>query len=274
MAPFWAHVLHGAEIEGRAHGLKVTYRSVRGSGDVAGELRELVVGMNLTGALLVGAPGGDVLGVLDEFGVPIVLVDTVLPGHDAVLSDNFGGAHAAVTHLIEAGHRDVAFIGGPVLEGSRHVDAVYSIKWRALGYRIALAEAGVAVREELLESCDLTSDGGYHACRRLLASGALFTAVFCGNDPTAVGVLRALRDAGREVPRDVSVAGFDDELAEHTYPALTTVRVDKAEMGAVAVRALLQRQRYPRADPLTIITPVELVRRDSVAAPAQERKSR
>lgn len=153
-------------------------------------------------------------------GRPTCLVDNAVPGLpvDAVLSDSFSGGATAIDHLLRHGHRQIAFIGGPLELGPAPVSSVYTLEWRAIGYRTALHRAGLAVVEELVESCDLTPAGGYQACRRLLVSGRPFTAVFCGKDPCAIGALQALREAGLDVPGQVSVVGFDDDLADHVAP--------------------------------------------------------
>jgi DNA-binding LacI/PurR family transcriptional regulator len=131
-----------------------------------------------------------------------------------------------------------------------------------MGYRKALENAGIPLNYELIESGNLAADGGYEACKRLLARKQPLSAIFCANDPTAIGVLRALREEGLRVPEDISVLGFDDDLAEHF--GLTTMRVNKEEMGAVAVRTLIDRAADLQAPPRTIMLDVELVKRDSV----------
>jgi len=265
LGTFWAPILEGAEREARRHAASITYRPVRPA-DLAA-LGGDIARSGLDAILLVGvtpvAPVRDVL----RTGLPTCLVDNAIPGLpvDAVLSDNFAGATAAVDHLIGHGHREIAFIGGPLHPGPGRVNSVYTLEWRAAGYRAALSRAGIPVVDELFESCDLMPAGGHQACRRLLASGRRFTAIFCGNDPCAMGALRALREGGVDVPGQVSVVGFDDDLADHAVPPLTTVRVDKEAMGATAVRRLLDRAQEPNAPALTVTLPVELVERASVS---------
>jgi LacI family transcriptional regulator len=207
----------------------------------------------------------------------MVLVENSAPGErvDAVLSDNFSGAHAAVAHLVEHGHREVAFIGGPfhvsAPPGLYRTNTVWSIEQRALGYRAALGEAGIQPDNRLYEGENLSTAGGYRACQRLLATRRPFTAIFCCNDETAVGAMRALHEAGLRVPSDVSVVGFDDiEVAQHLTPPLTTVRVDKEAIGGLAVQRLLARALSPRAVASTLALHVELIRRETVAAPPTE----
>jgi LacI family transcriptional regulator len=265
LGSFWAPILEGAEREARRHGATITYRPVLPD-EVAG-LSGHIERSGLDAILLVGVtPPASVRDVV-RVGRPTCLVDNAVPGLpvDAVLSDNFWGATTAIDHLLRHGHRQIAFIGGPLEPGPVPVSSVYTLEWRAIGYRTALRRAGLAVTDELVESCDLTPAGGHEACGRLLASGRPFTAVFCGNDPCAMGALQALREAGLDVPGQVSVVGFDDDLADHVVPPLTTIRVDKERMGAVAARRLLDRVTDPHASPMTITLPVSLVERASVA---------
>ena len=274
--PFWTPVLHGVEQEASAAGIHVTYRSITPYAERTGALLELVREARLDGVLLVGPASEPVARALHGSGVPLVLVDNTVPGVavDAVLGDCLGGGRAAVRHLVGLGHRDVAFIGGPFVESDpplRHrTNTIWSVEQRALGYLSALEEAGIEPDHRLFEGSNLTTDGGYAACQRLLAGGRPFTAIFCANDVCAIGVIRALHEAGLAVPWDVSVVGFDDiEVARHLIPPLTTVRVDKEAIGAWATRRLLARAVDPAAITSTTCLHVDLVQRGTAAPPGR-----
>jgi LacI family transcriptional regulator len=270
--PFWSLVLHGVEQEATASGIAVTYRSID-QRDPADVLLHSVRGARVDGILLVGPASEATVRALLRTERPLVLVDNCVPAQrvDAILSDNFAGGRAAVNHLIERGHRRVAFIGGPyrVSPGPAHqrTATVWSIEQRALGYWTALREAGVQPDYRLYEGDNLGTAGGFRACQRLLATGRPFTAIFCANDESAVGAMQALHQAGLSVPGDVSVIGFDDiEVAQHLIPPLTTVRVDKEAIGAWAVQRLVARALAPRAVATTVSLRVELIERHTVAA--------
>jgi len=272
--PFWSAVLHGVEQEASAAGMHVTYRSI---GMLAGQPDSLVEAVRLArldGILLVGPVSEDAVRALCALDRPLVLVDSAVAGLsvDAVVSDNFEGSRAAVGHLVEAGHREIAFLGGPYRVSppplSYRTNTIWSIEQRAMGYRAALAEAGIRPADALYEGDSPGSFGGYAGCQRLLAGGRRFTGLFCANDESAVGALRALHEAGLAVPRDVSVVGFDDiDVAEHLIPPLTTVRVDKEAMGATAVERLVSRALSPGSVTSTTVLHVELVPRGTVAPP-------
>ena len=162
-------------------------------------------------------------------GLPAVLINTrgAAGVHSAIHLDNAAGAKDVVDHLAQLGRARLVHIAGPV----GNVDA----EERASAFRFACAEAEVAC--EIVQG-DFTEESGAAAIDALLNSGGSFDAVFAGNDNMAIGALQALRAAGRSVPGDVAVAGFDDiPLARHL--GLTTVRVRIAELGERALARLI-----------------------------------
>ena len=190
--------------------------------------------------------------------VPTVFVGGVLGGGGAgevatvpaIGIDQRGGAAAATRHLLDLGHHTVHHLTGP----ADWLDA----RWRVEGWRATLDAAGAPVPE--LEAGDWSARSGYAAMQRLLAADPGLTAVFVGNDHMALGALRALDEAGRRVPDDVSVVGFDDvPEAEYFRPPLTTVRQHFPEAGRRAVRLLLDLIRPGEAPATGPETGLELV---------------
>jgi LacI family transcriptional regulator len=178
------------------------------------------------------------------------------PGFPSVATSNREGAAAAATHLLGIGRARLAMITGPHEFGCT--------RDRIDGFRTTLAAAGVRMDEDLLVEGDFTRGGGYEAIMRILRSRRPFDGVFAHNDLTAVGVLDGLREAGLGVPDDVAVVGFDDiPVAEHTQPALTTIRQPSREMGEKAASMLLSllAGEPPPEDPW--IVPTSLVVRES-----------
>ncbi len=267
--PFWSHILHGAENEARKSNIKVTYRAIGELAQTPPRLIATIKEMNLDGILFVGPAELETIRLIKQLNTPMVLVDNYMPGiaADTVLCDNFEGARSAVEYLIEAGHSRIAFIGGPVVQGPRPVNKIYTLERRAAGYRTALRDAGLGVDYTLYEACTLSPESAYEACKRLLARNVVFTALFCANDSIAIGAMKALREAGRQVPEDISLIGFDDiDLVEHLTPALSTVRVNTEALGYVAVKSLLARVADPDMVAIASILAVELIKRDSVSA--------
>jgi DNA-binding LacI/PurR family transcriptional regulator len=128
-----------------------------------------------------------------------------------------------------------------------------------------MVEAGLTPRNSSIDSEDET-DIGYLGTRSLLSKGEPVTAIFAGNDPTAHGVYKALRDSGLSVPDDVSVVGCDDTVGSWLYPALTTIREFPEQLGKQMVELLLNRIANPGRDPEQITLPTELIKRDSCRA--------
>ncbi len=218
-----------------------------------------LVGSRHVDGLIVSGPRTDdeELARLVADGFPVVLqgsspsLDT-----DSVDVDNRAGARAAVDHLIALGHRRVACITNAPLPYTAAAE-------RLGGYRDALEAAGIADDPELVAEGSFDAASGRAAMHDLLLRAPDLTGVFAGSDIVAFGALRAIREAGRQVPGDVSVVGFDDiPLARHFDPPLTTIRIPARELGAAAGRALLDRLGGGTGSERRLL-PTELVVRDS-----------
>ncbi|MBA3825857.1 MAG: LacI family DNA-binding transcriptional regulator [Ktedonobacterales bacterium] len=264
--PFWADILHGVETVARLIDCQVHFRTVVPDEDDAVLIRSLGEA-HLGGVLLVGAAAPSLVAALARQPMPCVLVDHRLPGqaYDAVLSDDFGGMALAIQHLLARGHRQIAFLGGAASSDVSANEYFYTVEQRLAAYRHTVLSAGVVLDPALHVPCVPNVAGGEAACRALLAQGHSFSALACANDKTAIGALKALHAAGLRVPLDVSLVGFDDgELAAHTIPALTTVRVDAVGVGATALRVLAARANEATPIPVTTTLSVTLTERASV----------
>jgi LacI family transcriptional regulator len=213
---------------------------------------------NVEGAVLMGMdPNDPEIRRLVRSDVPTVGVDVELsgPATTYVISANADGAARAVRHFHAIGHRRIATITG-LLETRPGTD-------RLRGYRQALQACGLAYRDEYVAYGDFYVESGRRAMADLLTLDEPPTAVFAASDMMALGAIRAISDAGLSAPADVSVIGFDDiQLAGHMNPPLTTVRQDKAGLGATAGSALVRLiDGEPVAD--TTVLAVELIRRGS-----------
>lgn len=201
------------------------------------------------------------LRTLRDERLPVVLVARGVDGVpiDAVLVDNFRGEFEATSHLISLGHRRIVHIAGPA---SLHVAAE-----RRRGYLRALEAAGVPEQDAVVAEGDFSSDGGREAARALLKQNRPFTAVAAANDLMAIGAMEALRHAGKRVPDDVAVVGFDDiTFASLVSPALTTVAQPKYRMGQLAMDRLLELMDGSDAGPRQTVLPPKLVVRESCGA--------
>jgi DNA-binding LacI/PurR family transcriptional regulator len=257
--PFFAGMVRGVSAALAETGVQLLLLIAQALPD-RGWLERYVVGGHVDGVLLASLHGDDPLpGTLERAGVPAVLigrpVDQAAPG-SYVDADNRGGAGKAVGHLARRGRRRIATITGSLDMGVGQD--------RLEGYRDGLAAAGLAGAGDLVETGDFTEEGGAAAMGRLLERpGDPVDAVFAASDLMAAGALRALRAAGRRVPEDVAVVGFEDSaVARYAQPPLTTVRQPIEEMGRQATRLLLA-QVAGEAGGMHLILDTELVVRAS-----------
>jgi LacI family transcriptional regulator len=193
--------------------------------------------------------------------VPVIAVDIDVVGDHTsyVASDNIGGARLAVRHLHSLGHTRIATIAGP--------SATKPGADRTLGYRAEMAELGLAVLPGYEVEGDFYPESAERAMTSMLALPEPPTAIFAAADMMAVGAIRAARAAGRDVPGDLAVVGFDDiRVAELLSPPLTTIRQDMVGIGLAAGRALIEQIEDPDATPPVLTLPVELVVRASCGA--------
>ena len=205
----------------------------------------------------------DSLNALLNDEMPVVLVDRDLPNIevDAVLTDNRQGGYLATRHLIELGHRRIACITGP--------SSITSGAERVTGYRQALEEEGIPYDKSLVLGGNYQPDAGLRATSILLELDSPPTAIFALNDLMAVGALHAAARAGRRVPEDVAIIGYDDtELASFMNPPLSTIAQPKNEIGLQAANILARRITNKSFPTYRIILPPELVVRESTSPDA------
>src|SRR6267154_237396 len=179
--------------------------------------------------------------------VPLVAVSghRDVPGVTNIVLNHARAATLALEHLTKLRHRQMAFIKGQEFSSDT------AVRWDSV--RAAAAELGIDIKDRLvgqLEGESSSPELGYVVTRKLLATGEPFTALFAFNDISAIGAIQALREAGRRIPEDVSVVGFDDiQSAAFQNPALTTVRQPLRDMGITAAKTLLQRINAPAKIP-------------------------
>jgi DNA-binding LacI/PurR family transcriptional regulator len=212
------------------------------------------------GILVTASRVGNVYGsMLRNMNVPLIFINNQFPGNSSysVMIDNVPASQAAVAHLIGLGHRRIAYIGDS--------SGFQSDTERFTGYQLALQAAGISQQPELTCHGDGKPELGGRMMEQLLRLSDRPTAVFCYNDMTALGALRAARAQGLQVPCDLSLVGFDDLfLSSYTTPALTTVRQPKHDMGRKAMAILLE--LLGGSEPASeFVVKGELIIRDSTA---------
>jgi DNA-binding LacI/PurR family transcriptional regulator len=192
----------------------------------------LIFGKNLPANI---AHYQDVINSIMKAEIPVVSFESGVLGQIQITSDGQAGAMEAVQHLINLGHKDIAYIGGSQL-----------IDERELGYRNALMLNGLSIQEELIFKGSPSYSLGKEAVEKLQEAGKKYTAVFCWNDITALGLIKALQRLGIHVPDDIAVVGFDNiSMADIYNPSLTTVEQPVKEMGTAAVDYLMNYIQNP-----------------------------
>ena len=256
---FFPSMLRGIEAAARQAGFDLLIHTIEVSYPLKTSRRAL--GMHNTDGLIVftNSVGNDELAYLQENGFPIVLLHQTPPANlniPVITIENKNGAQKLVDHLIEVhGCQRIAFLRGP--EG--HEDSA----WRERGYRESLEAHGIPIDETLITRGGFDEDEAAAAVRQWLLDGLDFDAIFSGDDDAALGVFTALQGAGRLIPEDVAVVGFDDvPLARFMSPRLTTVRAPTEQVGMEAVKQLVRLIRSEPTDPITLL-PTELVIRNS-----------
>jgi LacI family transcriptional regulator len=262
--PFYGNVISGLEAAARTSRINLLYGTL--PVDPANhpyELPDHLLGQQLDAVLLIGAFAEETIETIAAGrSGPIVLVDgpTGQSPHDTVASDNQGGTLLAVRHLVEHGHRRIAMIG-------TDLDADPNLSQRRAGYLQALAEAGL--EPLIVQTHRVRAHVVTDATVDLLAAHPDVTAIVGANDAAAIEAMRGAQRAGREVPTDLSVIGFDDiVLASEIRPALTTMAVDRITMGRQAIRLLVDRLDTPGACRImSVLQPTLTIRESTGNAP-------
>lgn len=257
--PFHTDILRGAEAECRRRGIRMTLITFEGEGSEgldASLARASEGGMDA--ALLLSIDDQDVIQAILALDIPTVGINIDNPylQIDTFIPNNRAGAFFATKYLIDRGHERIVHLTNPKRA---------TIRNRHEGYRAALADAGLPYLPELVVESGLGPEQAHDAMARFLTRERDFTAVFSANDHAALGVVHALRESGLDVPGDVSVVGFDDiPTAAFVSPPLTTMRVQREELGASTVRRLQERTQLESVTPIRVEIATQLVERESV----------
>ena len=261
--PFFTAVARGVEDVAHRHGYSLVLANT--DEDSAREAQTLAVMAAERAAGLIIATtnaNSDLIQRTMATGTAVVAIDRPIDGvsTDAVVVGNDDGAHEAVSHLIGLGHERIAIIGGP-----RNAPTA---RQRMRGYERAHRDARMPLDPGLRADGTFRETGGLVATRKMLALSRPPTAIFSANNLTTIGVLRALEGAGRRVPDDVSVVGFDDMPAADLFcPPLTAVHQPTYRIGSQAAELLVRRIADPGVPVQEIVLAARLIVRGSTAPP-------
>ncbi len=263
--PYIAAVMEGIESASAA----ASYQHVIANtgGDPAREIQavQMLLGYNLDGLIILSSRAGKAYtGILPTLDIPVVFVNSTQIG-DSVLSvatDNEHGGWSGARHLLDLGHKRIAYLGGPSLGRSQQA--------RAAGYRRAIQEAGITFAPKLMLPGDGSIQAGQDALNAILSlpERTRPTAVCCYNDLCALGFLHEARRQGVRIPESLSVIGFDNiPIAAISAPPLTTIEQRTAELGQLAANSIFASlQEEPVAD---IRLRGELILRASTCPPSK-----
>lgn len=260
--PFYTKIFLGTEFEARGEGYYIILSSINSDFSRKDPLPRFVMNASVDGIIIAGKIPQNFIERMADYKIPTVFVDYVPPsnGYPLVLIDNVHGGVLAVNHLIELGHKNIAFISSDI-EHPSFFD-------RLNGYRHALENAHIPVRNDLIitSSAFQGRQAGVDLAKRLFSSAKNVTAIFASNDAIAIGAIHYLKTRDIRVPEDVSVIGFDGIEADLLQdPPLSTVGVPKFELGAEALKLLVNTLNNKKSLPKKIIVPVELIVRKSTS---------
>ncbi len=263
--PFFVNVLHGVEATAAARDYHLQLFNVETEEKRRFYLREMPYHGRIDGLLVVSLPVFDVaVNQLTAARIPTVLVDSFHPQLPSITVDNVAGARLAVEHLIECGHRRIAYICGPLA-----AELKFPVNQQRLhGYQAALAAHGIPrVDPYVISGADSHVDG-MRMTYQLLDLDPRPTAIFAASDVHALGALQAAGERGLRVPHDLAIVGYDDiDLAG--YMSLTTVRQPMVKMGRRGVEMLLDQVDGREGAARHTTLPVELIVRRSTVDPGQ-----
>ncbi len=258
--PFYTNIFIGTEFEARENELYVLLTTVDSGYKESDPLPRFILERNIDGVIIAGKVPDVLIEKLSDYKFPFVFIDYQHSKIKCpfVVVDNIYGGKLAAKHLIELGHKNIAFVGGDIQHPS--------INDRFKGFLAAIEQAEININENFIDTDEdyPARPNGFNAAKRLFDKNKNITAVFACNDAMAIGVIQYLKDKGKRVPEDVSVIGFDDVVSENfTGPALSTIRIPKMQMGVEAMRVMSTLLKEKNKINNKIIVPVELIVRSS-----------
>ncbi len=257
--PFYTRIFLGTEFEARYGEYYILLTTVKSDYNNDDPLPRFILNKSIDGIIIAGKVPQNLLDRIEVLKIPVVFVDYTTDSNccPLVLIDNVQGGSMATHHLIELGHRNIAFIGADIIHPS-----LYD---RLNGYKQTLEKANIPINEKYISTKSEYPDrqNGYDAAKTLFSNNKEITAIFACNDAMAIGAMHYLKDNGFKIPEDVSVVGFDDVEADLLLdPPLTTIRVPKIELGAEAFRVMIKHLKNNESNK-KILVPVELIKRKS-----------
>lgn len=255
--PFFSKIARGLEREALRNGYTVkyifSYQDMR-QPDIQLAIRQTKV----EGVALLGRPDSRMRSFLKANFKKIIYagLNNIDSDFDQITCNAYLASKTAVSYLAKLGHTQIAYLG----------ERKNEIRYR--GYLDAISQLALPLNREYIIDTPLSSEGGYQAAIRLLSAENNITALFCANDLTAIGAMKAAKEIGRCIPKDLSVIGIDDiETCQYTKPMLTTIHIPMEDLGTMTAKILIDRIETGKRIPMKVELPFRLIRRDSCAVP-------
>lgn len=255
--PFFSKITRGIEKEALRSGYIVKY--IHSYQDIQDpDIQKAIRQTKVEGAAILGRPDSKTRTFLKENYSRIIYtgLNNIESEFDQITCNAYLASKTAVSYLAELGHIHIAYLG----------ERKNEIRYR--GYWDAISQLALPINRELIIDTPLSTEGGYQATKRLLSSKSRVTALFCANDLTAIGAMKAAVEAGLSVPEKLSVIGIDDiETSQYTTPMLTTIHIPMEELGIMTAKILIDRIETGKRIPMKVELPFRLIKRESCAPP-------
>ncbi|MFC4769304.1 LacI family DNA-binding transcriptional regulator [Effusibacillus consociatus] len=262
MNPFFPEVLRGISDVARREGFDLLLSTSDSNKEDVKSLKRMIHGKRVDGVLLLSSRMQDpLLDVLQDHPFPATLLGRPQSGFEIpwVNNDNVDACYRATRHLIDLGHRRIAFLCGD--------EALLVTQDRMQGYQNALKEAGIPIDRKWIYASSFMEQGGYLGMMRLLATSERPTAVVASDDVLAFGAMRAAGELGYQIPDDIAIVGFNNvKLAEMSNPSLTSMDVHIFELGKTVAELLIEQMRTHKLKEKSVLVPSDLVIRHSCGA--------
>lgn len=257
--PFFSKIARGLEKEALRCGYNVKY--VYSYQDIKNpDIQEAIRQTKVDGTAILGRPDSVTRSFLKENCSKVIYagLNNIDSEFDQITCNAYLASKTAVSYLAQLGHTHIAYLG----------ERKNEIRFR--GYWDAISQLALPLDRGLIMDTPLSAEGGFLAAKKLLASSHPVTALFCANDLTAVGAMRAVTEAGRAIPDELSVIGIDDiETSQYTDPPLTTIHIPMENLGIMTAKILIDRIETETRIPMKVELPFRLVRRESCAPPPE-----
>ncbi|MCG9595483.1 substrate-binding domain-containing protein [Vibrio sp. Isolate25] len=259
--PFFGEVVKGVERSCYQQGYNLILCNTEGDNERMRESINTLLQKRVDGLILMcSSLEGERIDVFEKYpDIPVVVMDwgPMLFTSDKIQDNSLRGGYMAAKHLIEAGHKEIGCITGPLVK--------HQAQMRYEGYKRALIEASLEFNPNWIIEADFECEGGHEAFIKMHAKGPLPSSIFVCNDMMAMGVINAANEKGIRIPQDLSIVGYDDiQISKFMTPALTTIHQPKYRLGKAAVEALLKKLDGGETEPQVVQLEPTLIERKTV----------